>query len=306
MGCHNREVKMEHLIEIDNLGKRYANSPQWALQDVSFQVARGQIYGLAGENGAGKTTLIRLLLGLISPTKGRAILPRGIRFSYVPDQPVFYTTFRVYAYLCQMGRITGLRGKSLRNRVTDILDVVDLESKANARIGTLSRGMLQRLSIAQAIIDDPEFIVMDEPAAALDPLGQKSIRDLIVYLNKQGKTILFSSHYLMEIERICHRLGIIHKGKLVLDARLDELISTQKWNIQVETDAPEHKIKNAISELSVNFKFEAGSVIFEDLDHEAYFRFMKLLNKHRIRITGYKSNIFLEEIFLKATGQRRD
>ncbi len=297
---------MDSLIEIKNLGKRYALLSGWSLKDVSLTISPGEVYGLVGENGAGKTTLIRILLGLISPTKGRVSLSRSVRLGYVPEQPAFYYTFKVHEHLRLMGGISGLWGKRLRQRIDDVLEIVDLTGKAGAKVGTLSRGMLQRLGIAQAILDEPELVIMDEPAGGLDPLGQKEIRELIVLLNRLGKTVLFSSHYLVEIERVCHRVGILHQGELVLDSTLPALVQERKKAVAIETEAAEDQLKQLLAAVKLNGRVEGSKLHFDNLTDQGYYLIMEALHQNRIRILELKiPDSLLEQVFINLTSERR-
>ncbi|MHB1420033.1 MAG: ABC transporter ATP-binding protein, partial [Bacillota bacterium] len=180
--------------------------------EISLNVEVGQVYGLVGENGAGKTTLIKILLGLIRPTTGEVILPKDLRIAYVPDKPAFYNTMTARKYLTLAARMQGIKGPRVKREVEYVLQTVDLLQKRDAAIGTLSKGMTQRLGIAQALLGEPGFIIMDEPASGLDPFGQKEIRDVIQALKGQGKTVLFSSHYLSDIQRVCTHIGVLHQG----------------------------------------------------------------------------------------------
>jgi len=296
---------METLAQIEDLRKRYPGASGWALKDVSMSFQRGEVYGLVGENGAGKTTLIRLILGLLRPTSGRIQFQRGVRIGYVPERPAFYTAFSVREYLNVMGQTVGLGGRKLKGQVDEVLGVVDLTGKAGAKIGTLSRGMVQRLGIAQAILGDSDFIVMDEPAAGLDPLGQKGIRDLIVFINRQCKTILFSSHYLAEIERVCHRVGILPKGRLALDRNIEELARQHREKTEIELDVEAAVLEGDLSSLGLRFEIDGRKIRLDDLDDERYFALMRLMNQRGIRLFGLRhAGFLLEEAFLAATGSR--
>jgi ABC-2 type transport system ATP-binding protein len=294
-----------NMINIIGLSKRYSFSKGWALKDVSLQIPPGRIYGLIGENGAGKTTLLRVLLGLITPTRGRVKLPAGLRFGYVPEQPAVYTTLRVGEQLRLMGGLAGLGGRRMHKRVEHVLGLVGLGDQAGTRTGSLSRGMLQRLSIAQALVDNPDLLVMDEPATGLDPAGQKEIKELIVSLNRQGKTILFSSHYLLDIQAVCHRAGILHKGGLVMETSMETLALNRRKRLQIETDATEYKLGRILGELALDCKIDGGKVTFDELTDASYFSLMGLFNKHNIRALVLRTpDLLLEEVFLAATARR--
>lgn len=293
------------LINIKGLCKRYRGMKKWALKDISFAINRGDVYGLIGENGAGKTTLIRLMLGLLRPTSGYIETPAKLRIGYVPDQPAFYSTFTVAEYLKMVGQIAGLKGTNLSHEVLQSLELVGLTGKSTARIATLSRGMLQRLGIAQAVLTNPEMIIMDEPAASLDPLGQKEIRDIMLSLKENGKTIFFSSHYLVEIERVCNRIGVLHNGRLILDKTLSEILKEHRQVIEIEIDAYESLYSRELVELQTAFKTSGNKITFYNLDDHSYFKLMQLLNERHVRILGLKHpGSLLEEVFLRATGNQ--
>ncbi|MCR4398791.1 MAG: ABC transporter ATP-binding protein [Firmicutes bacterium] len=298
---------METLVEVSGLSKRYPGSSEWALRDVSVAFRRGEVYGLVGQNGAGKTTLLRLILGLLRPTSGKIGFQQGVRIGYVPERPAFYTSFTVREYLNLTGRSMGIGGRNLAGQVDEVLATVDLVGKANARIGTLSRGMLQRLGIAQAVLGDSDFIIMDEPAAGLDPLGQRGIRELIVNINRRRKTILFSSHYLAEIERVCHRVGIIHRGRLVLDRNLDDLVREYRGKFEIETDAEPRTLERELLGFGFQFESDGRRVRFQNMDDDRYFALMRLLHDRGIRLLGLRhSALLLEDTFLSVTGSRGD
>lgn len=203
-----------------------------AVNDVSFTVQEGEIFGFIGPNGAGKTTTIKTLLGLLFPTSGKAMVlgkPAGDieakeRISYLPESPYFYehmTAAELLDFYCQLFRMDKVsRGK----KVGELLDRVGLEKDRNRALRQYSKGMLQRVGIAQALINDPDLLFFDEPTSGLDPIAHKDIQDLILSLRQQGKTVFLSSHQLSDVEHVCNRVAIINRGELVRMGTLEELL----------------------------------------------------------------------------------
>lgn len=215
------------------------------LEGLSLSVQRGEVFGFLGPNGAGKTTTIKILMGLIYPTGGCAtVLGRPVgdsraktRVGFLPESPYFYDYLTAAEFLQFYGHLFSLRGASLENRVTELLDLVGMSHARNMQLRKFSKGMLQRVGIAQALINDPELIVLDEPMSGLDPVGRKEIRDLILRLKERGKTIFFSSHILHDAELLCDRVAIILKGHMVACGHVSELVgqgATQSVEMVVE------------------------------------------------------------------------
>lgn len=226
-----------NVVETYNLCKYYKEKK--AVDNLNLEVPEGIIFGYLGPNGAGKTTTIRLLLNLAKPTSGHAVvLGEDIRKSknylksigFLPDVPNFYNCFTAKEYLSILADIIGVDKK----RVDEVLEIVDLKNEKK-RIGTFSRGMKQRLGIAQALLPNPKLLILDEPTSALDPQGRKEVLDLISSLRGE-KTIFFSTHILSDVERICDRVGILKEGKLLLNDTIDNLkrkFSLRVLNIEV-------------------------------------------------------------------------
>jgi len=227
-----------NIIETFNLCKYYKNKK--ALDNLNLEVPEGIIFGYLGPNGAGKTTTIRLLLNLAKPTNGYAIIMGEnilkskkylSKIGFLPDVPNFYNYFTAKEYLAILAEILGVEKK----RVDEVLELVDLKNEKK-RIGTFSRGMKQRLGIAQTLLHDPKLLILDEPTSALDPQGRKEILDLIKSL-KGSKTIFFSTHILSDVEKICDRVAIIKDGKLLLNEKVEELKKRYaKRMITIEVD----------------------------------------------------------------------
>lgn len=221
-----------------------------ALDGLSLDVARGEIFGFLGPNGAGKTTTLKILMGLMRPDGGRvAILGASAgevevrkRIGFLPESPYFYDYLTAREFLTFYGELAGLLGTTLSKRVGYLLDAVGLAHAEHRQLRKFSKGMLQRVGLAQAIIHDPELVVLDEPMSGLDPLGRKQVRDVILQLREQGKTVFFSSHIIPDVEMICDRVGVVMKGRLVAMGRVDELVGhahTQSVEIVWEGVGPE-------------------------------------------------------------------
>jgi len=216
-----------------------------AVKDLSLRIEPGEVYGLLGPNGSGKSTTLKIILGLVSPTRGRTeIFGRDSRLvesreavGFLPENPYFYKFLTGAETLRFFGRLCGMTGATLRSRVNELLDLVGLNKARDRRLGTYSKGMLQRIGLAQALIHDPRLVVLDEPTAGVDPAGSREIRDLIMDLKRRGITVLLSSHLLAQAQEICDRIGILADGVMVREGRLQELIAIENQTELVIADA---------------------------------------------------------------------
>lgn len=203
-----------------------------ALHPLSLQVARGQVYGLLGPNGSGKTTTIKLLLGLLQPSGGNAFVfgrnpgdrAAQHRLGYLPEETYLYRFLNAPETLAFYGRLFGLDAKTLRQRSDRLIEQVGLGHARNRRLGEYSKGMARRLGLAQALINDPDLVILDEPTSGLDPLGTAEVKDLIVSLKEQGKTVLLCSHLLADVEDVCDRIAILYRGRLCEEGAVDDLL----------------------------------------------------------------------------------
>jgi ABC-2 type transport system ATP-binding protein len=216
-----------------------------AVENLNLSVEEGEIFGFLGPNGAGKTTTIKMLLGLIYPTSGNAwMLGEPVshvemrkNIGFLPEQPYFYDYLTAEEFLLFYGGLFDIRQLTLTPKIKELLSLVGLEGKEKIQLRKFSKGMLQRIGIAQALINDPKLVILDEPMSGLDPIGRKEIRDIIIHLKEKGKTIFFSSHILPDVEMICDRIGIIGKGQLIKTGKVDDLIhsmGTQSIEVTVE------------------------------------------------------------------------
>ena len=204
-----------------------------AVRELNLRVESGQVYGLLGPNGSGKSTTLKIILGLVRPTRGRTtIFGRDSRevssreaVGFLPESPYFYKYLTGAETLRFYGKLCGLRGARLAGRVDELLELVGLTNARDRRLGGYSKGMLQRIGLAQALVHEPRLLVLDEPAAGVDPAGARQIRELILALKKRGVTVLLSSHLLGQVQEICDRVGILAQGVLVREGSMKELLA---------------------------------------------------------------------------------
>lgn len=223
-------------IEIKNMAVEFPakSGVIQAVRDLNLVVPAGRVYGFLGPNGAGKTTTMHVLLGFIEPTSGEArIFDEDVRYSiarqrigYLPEHPDTYRFLTGRELLTMAGRLFLMQGKALQLRVEELLEMVNLVPAADRRIATYSRGMMQRIGLAQALIHDPELLILDEPTSGFDPMGRIEIRRIIALLRERGKTVFFSSHELSEVERICDQVGILSEGRLIAEGAVSELVQS--------------------------------------------------------------------------------
>jgi ABC-2 type transport system ATP-binding protein len=258
-----------------------------AVRDLNLEVAAGQIYGLLGPNGSGKSTTLKILLGLVTPTRGQARLfgrtsdrvASRESVGFLPESPYFYKFLTGEETLRFYGKLCGLRGAQLKRRVEEMLALVGLTNAGKRRLAGYSKGMLQRVGLAQALIQEPALLVLDEPTAGVDPAGAHEIRDLILALKNRGVTVVLSSHLLGQVQEICDRVGILADGVLVREGPLRELLDVENQT-QFVVEGASAELLDEIQALAAR----SGARVIE---------------------RGSPRNS-IEQLFLKATEQRRD
>jgi ABC-2 type transport system ATP-binding protein len=258
-------------ISIQNLSKEFhvpfRREPLRAVKNLSLEVPAGEVYGLLGPNGSGKSTTMKILLGLVSPSEGASFIfnvnSRQVEsresVGFLPENPYFYKYLTGLETLLFFGKLCGLQGKTLQEKARLLLQTVGLTDAADRRLGGYSKGMLQRIGLAQALIGDPRLLVLDEPTAGVDPAGSYEIRDLILQFKAQGITVLLCSHMLNQVQEICDRIGVMHHGELIAEGRMDELISTPN-----QTELVLENASASLLETCARLAKESGARVLEN------------------------------------------
>jgi ABC-2 type transport system ATP-binding protein len=235
-----------------------------AVVDISFDVGKGEIFGVVGPNGAGKTTTIKMLTGLVLPDTGSihiggARVPDlGVRrlIGYLPENPYFYEHLKIHELLHFYGQMHGIDSATLKKRVPKLIEKVGLGHATDRRISKFSKGMRQRAGLAQALINDPQLVILDEPQTGLDPFGRKDVRDLIIELKSEGKTVIFSSHILPDVEAVCDRVVLIHKGVVLDVGTLEDLTGNRVKSYEVIA----HDVKD-VPKMVISQQIQGGAYI---------------------------------------------
>lgn len=303
-------------IVIEDLVKVFKPAWPWrsslvALAGLSLSVGRGEIYGFLGPNGAGKTTTLKILMGLLKPTSGKVEImgvPAGTvearrKLGFLPEGPYFYDYLTAEEFLSFYGRLANMRGTALDRRVTELLSLVGLSESRSRQLRKFSKGMLQRIGLAQAIIHDPDLVILDEPMSGLDPIGRKQVRDLILALRDQGKTIFFSTHIISDVEMICDRVAIVIKGKLLAAGRVDELIGHGTQSIEIVCDGLKASEVPAIAANATRILQQGRRcliVLSESKQLDSVLEAIRLHGGILISVTPQKGS--LEELFFQQAG----
>ena len=254
---------MEYAIETIGLTKVFSDwwgrARVYAVDDLNLQIRPNEVFGLLGPNGSGKTTTIKMLLGLLHPTKGHALVLGGdgtdpkisARVGFLPEESYLYRFLNARETLDFYGRLFGLDAKVREVRIEALLEMVGLKAVASRPVGTYSKGMARRIGLAQALINDPDLLILDEPTTGLDPIGTRQIKDLILKLAERGKTVLLCSHLLADVEDVCDRIAILYGGKVQSQGRVRDLLQqTNKRQIVTNaiSDATVDRIRQILSE----------------------------------------------------------
>lgn len=302
-------MNSDKIIEVRGLTKKFGSLT--AVDNLDLNVYRGDVFGFLGPNGAGKSTTIRMLLSLIKPTSGEMkifgksiIKDRKEIFSKVGaivEKPDFYLYLSAYKNLEILGKLSG--ADVSKKKIMSMLELVGLDKRYKSKVKTFSHGMKQRLGIAQALLHDPELIILDEPTTGLDPQGMKEIRDLMIYLSREkGKTVFLSSHILHEVELISTRMIIINKGTTQVEGTVEELLKTDKVKVTFEVD----KIEDAIrfvneSAWQEKIKTTSGSEMNFELTKTEISDLNKYLIEKGVAVSAVIPVRSLEDFFLKIT-----
>jgi ABC-2 type transport system ATP-binding protein len=237
-----------------------------AVRGVSFEVREGETFGLLGPNGAGKTTTIKMVLRLIFPMRGTIELfgranpgPDAMRrVGYMPENPYVYQYLKPLEFLDLCGRLTGMGARERRKRSEELVERVGLSHATDRPIGRFSKGMTQRIGLAQALLHEPELLILDEPMSGLDPVGRKEVRDLIVEQRAKGKTILFTSHILSDVELLCDRIGIVQRGRMSHYGALRELLRAETRRTEIDLTDASDELRERLGEVAVSVAVSEG------------------------------------------------
>jgi ABC-2 type transport system ATP-binding protein len=311
---------MNAIIEIENLSKDYEvgfwkKKKVRALDDLTLSVEGGQIFGFLGGNGAGKTTTIKILMRLLFPSAGNArILGHDIadvkmhgRIGYCPENPYFYDYLTARELMNYFGELFGFDANKRKQKTEEFLTKVGLDEKDwNKQLRKFSKGMLQRVGLAQSLINEPEIVFLDEPMSGLDPIGRREVRELIAGLREKGTTVFMSTHILSDIEALCDNVAILRKGKLAATGNLDELLTqsgeTQTFEINVKGVSAE-SLKSEIVQVAgatINAKANGANIqILEEKDIDKILQITRNAGGKLVSVQPVKQS--LEELFVKET-----
>ncbi len=308
---------MSYIVEIENLSKDYEKGffkkqKIRALDGLNLQVEGGQIFGFLGGNGAGKTTTIKILMSLIFPTEGNAkILGHDIsdvkmhgRIGYCPENPYFYDYLKASELMLYFAELFGIESAKRQQKCEELLTKVGLAEKDwNKQLRKFSKGMLQRVGLAQSLINDPEIVFLDEPMSGLDPIGRREIRELIAELREKGTTVFMSTHILSDIEALCDNVAILRNGKLAATGNLHDLLTksgeVQSFEIVVK-NIPAEKLKDSIGEISgaeIFTKANGANIqVTDENDIEKVLQIVKKSGGNLVSVQPVKQS--LEELFV--------
>ena len=271
----------DYAVLTEKLSKHYRHP--WTLRvteglsDLELGVRRGEVFGYLGPNGAGKTTTIKLLTGLLRPSSGRAWLmgsPVGTEQSrrslgFLPEQPYFYDSLNGVEYLEFVGRLSGMHGREAGQRAKSWLGRVGLGERDRLVLRKYSKGMLQRLGLAAALIHEPQLLILDEPMSGLDPFGRRDVRELILEQRERGVTVMLSSHILPDVEMLCDRVGVVLGGRLVRTATVNDLVAAQQQRVEIRcVGAPLLEVPAKLAEHVTRFELPEGTTFVLDDERE--------------------------------------
>ncbi len=301
---------MEYVIQTENLTKYYGwlfwKKQEPSLENLNISIPKGSIFGFLGPNGAGKTTTIRLLMDLIKPSSGTATVlgcpPDNIeikqRIGFLPDTPAFSSYLSAYEFLDTCAKLLRIPSSERRNRIEEVLETVKMSKHAKGKLGTFSRGMLQRIGIAQAILNKPELLILDEPLLGLDPYGRQELKDIILNQKRNGTNVFFSSHILSDVERICDHIAILNKGHLLCSGKLDDLLSAVGYRLHIKTGNDE-LAKSLMDEASGTMRLPDGGweLTFSKTESLPRLNDVQSKNRETVTLTPMREN--LEDFFFR-------
>jgi len=306
-------------LQVHALTKIYR--PAWsrkqfvAVDRLNLEVRKGEIFGFLGHNGSGKTTTIKMILGLVRPTAGRAlILGRDFReidvkrsVGYLPESPYFYDYLTAEEFLKFYGRLFNMGGSELACKIDSLLEQVSLRDARSVQLRKFSKGMLQRVGIAQALINDPLLVILDEPMSGLDPIGRRDVRDIILRLREQGKTVFFSSHILPDVEMICDRVGILSKGELKAIGPVSDLIGSENENdhrVEIQVAGATEGLWEKANRLGGAVNEQGGVTLITMANQRSAEELLGYIQSDKGRLVSFVPHKrSLEDVFLEETGE---
>jgi ABC-2 type transport system ATP-binding protein len=307
-------VSSEYAIETSELAKVYRS--MWkrrevrAVDGISLKVPRGTTFGLLGPNGAGKTTFVKMLLSAVHPTRGSALIfgrdarhPEARRpIGYLPENHRFPTYFTGAGMLDFYASLSGVESPQRRKLIPELLELVGLEQWGSVRIGKYSKGMLQRLGLAQALIHSPSMLILDEPTDGVDPVGRRQIRDVLTRFEEQGVTIFINSHLLVEVELFCREVAILDKGKVALSGKMHDLTAGKGYRLTV-AEAPEVLVEQ-LRATATSMASRNGFVDFQFATRQSANEAVDLLRAEHCEIESLApTTSTLEEIFVRTVAK---
>jgi ABC-2 type transport system ATP-binding protein len=290
-----------------------------AVDGLQLEIERGEVFGLLGPNGAGKTTTLNMILGLITPTEGEGLVmgkkmgdwKARQRIGYLPESACYPKHFSAREVLLLSARLFSLNKREAEKRAAELLEQTGLHECADQRVSSFSKGMLQRLGLAQALVNDPWLLVLDEPLSGLDPIGRKQTKDLILALKDRGKTVVLSSHILPDVEMVCDRVGIIHRGRLVRCDTIDGLCAGHQESVELVVQTSNDSLVNSLEALAGSVR-KTGEQYIAQLDsQERIERALGAVFKQDGRIISLSrkrqslEKVFFEEMQQQDTTQRQ-
>lgn len=306
-------------LQVHALTKIYR--PAWsrkqfvAVDRLNLEVRKGEIFGFLGHNGSGKTTTIKMILGLVRPTAGRAlILGRDFReidvkrsVGYLPESPYFYDYLTAEEFLKFYGRLFNMGGSELACKIDSLLEQVSLRDARSVQLRKFSKGMLQRVGIAQALINDPLLVILDEPMSGLDPIGRRDVRDIILRLREQRKTVFFSSHILPDVEMICDRVGILAKGELKAIGPVSDLIGSENENdhrVEIQVAGATEGLWEKANRLGGAVNEQGGVTLITMANQRSAEELLGYIQSDKGRLVSFVPHKrSLEDVFLEETGE---
>jgi ABC-2 type transport system ATP-binding protein len=299
-------------VETKMLTKYYSNGRIKALEDLSLEVEKGTIFSLLGPNGSGKTTMIKLLLGICHPTRGTAkILGQQIndykshrQIGYLAENHHFPDFLNARQVLYYYGKMGGISPSILKDRIPQLLRLVKLEDWEGVKIRKYSKGMLQRLGIAQALVNDPELLFLDEPTDGIDPVGRREVRDILLKIREEGKSIFLNSHLLSEVELVSDEIAILKNGRMIQRGKVQDFISV-KDTYQIQLKDGDVIASEISKKLKIELQKKNGSYLIAVLDDQHLNHFIDEIRNQNIIIQAvvpYK--ITLEDFFIEVIGER--